>query len=218
MARRSLKPQLNQIRTWVRQGRTDAWIAHQLEVAVRDIASFKREHELAPAEPADGDGEGFVPSTEEEPDLRAEDDALIAAQLDAEPEVVEEEPAADAEGDEDGAKRPRRRRGRRGGRGRAREDGGGTLEGTFDHGEEGYGLWLDPAVQDNPVYAEHWTGHRPVTVTVEPDQIVIRRAGEESSEDSDDDRAASVAPEPEPAAGPVEGEESAVLDPDDFDA
>ena len=35
MARRSLKPQLNQIRTWVRQGRTDAWIAHQLQVAVR---------------------------------------------------------------------------------------------------------------------------------------------------------------------------------------
>ena len=216
MARRSLKPQLNQIRTWVRQGRTDAWIAHQLEVAVRDIASFKREHELAPAEPVDGDGEGFIPSTEEEPDLRAEDDALIAAQLDAEPEVVEEEPAPDA--DEDGPKRPRRRRGRRGGRGRAREDGAGTLEGTFDHGEEGYGLWLDPAVQDNPVYAEHWTGHRPVTVTVEPDQIVIRRAGEESAEDSDDDAATSVAPAPEPAPGPVEGEESAVLDHDDFDA
>ena len=216
MARRSLKPQLNQIRTWVRQGRTDAWIAHQLEVAVRDIASFKREHELAPAEPVDGDGEGLHPSAEEEPDLRAEDDALIAAQLDAEPEVVAEEPAADA--DEEGPKRPRRRRGRRGGRGRAREDGG-TLEGTFDHGEEGYGLWLDPAVQDNPVYAEHWTGHRPVTVTVEPDQIVIRRAGEESPEDTDgDDGAATVAPAPEPPAGPVEGEESAVLDPDDFDA
>ena len=36
------------------------------------------------------------------------------------------------------------------------------LEGTFDHGEEGYGLWLDPAVVDDPVYAEHWAGHRPV--------------------------------------------------------
>ena len=40
--------------------------------------------------------------------------------------------------------------------------GGGPLEGTFDHGDEGYGLWLDPAVQDDPVYAEHWAGHRPV--------------------------------------------------------
>ena len=51
------------------------------------------------------------------------------------------------------------------------------IEGTFDHGEEGYGLWLDPGVADNPVYAEHWAGHRPVEVTIEEDQIVIRRAG-----------------------------------------
>jgi len=54
-----------------------------------------------------------------------------------------------------------------------------ALEGTFDHGEEGYGLWLDPAVQDDPTYAEHWAGHRPVTVAIEPDRIVISRAGEE---------------------------------------
>ena len=216
MARRSLKPQLNQIRTWVRQGRTDAWIAHQLDVAVRDIASFKREHELAPAEPTDGDGDGFVPRAEEEPDLRAEDDALIAAQLDAEPEVVEDEQTPEAE--EDGAKRPRRRRGRRGGRGRAREGAGGALEGTFDHGEEGYGLWLDPAVQDDPVYAEHWTGHRPVTVTVEPDQIVIRRAGEDSAEPAEDSDGVTAAAAPEPVPGPAEDEEAAVLDPDDFDA
>ena len=50
MARRSLRPHLNQIRSWVRQGRTDAWIAHQLEVSVGDIRSFKRDHDLAPAE------------------------------------------------------------------------------------------------------------------------------------------------------------------------
>jgi hypothetical protein len=55
-----------------------------------------------------------------------------------------------------------------------------VLEGTFDHGEEGYGLWLDPAVQDDPVYAEHWAGHRPVTVTVEDDQIVVLGALPES--------------------------------------
>jgi uncharacterized protein YacL (UPF0231 family) len=50
MARRSLKPHLNQIRTWVRQGRTDAWIAHQLEVTVQQIDAFKRENDLAPAD------------------------------------------------------------------------------------------------------------------------------------------------------------------------
>jgi hypothetical protein len=183
LARRSLKPQLNQIRTWVRQGRTDAWIAHQLEVSVSDIRSFKREHELVPDEAgADGD-EGFTAgSGSEEPDLRAEDDALVAAALEAEQEDDEDE---EDEGDDEGDDKPRRRRrGRRGGRGRRRKPK--ELEGTFDHGDEGYGLWLDPAVQDDPVYAEHWAGHRPVTVTVEAEQIVIRRAGEESDEDSED--------------------------------
>ena len=53
------------------------------------------------------------------------------------------------------------------------------LEGTFDHGEEGYGLWLDPAIQDNPIYAEHWAGHRPVEVAIEENRIVIRRLGED---------------------------------------
>ena len=48
MSRRSLRPQLNQIRGWVRQGRTDAWIAHQLEVTVQQIQAFKREHLLEP--------------------------------------------------------------------------------------------------------------------------------------------------------------------------
>ena len=52
-----------------------------------------------------------------------------------------------------------------------------SMQATFDHGDEGYGLWLDPAVADDPVYAEHWAGHRPVEVTVEPDRIVIRRTG-----------------------------------------
>ena len=61
------------------------------------------------------------------------------------------------------------------------------LEGTFDHGEEGYGLWLDPAVQDDPTYAEHWAGHRPVTVTIEPDRIVISRAGEDAGENGDEE-------------------------------
>ena len=189
LARRSLKPQLNQIRTWVRQGRTDAWIAHQLEVSVGDIRAFKREHELAPADAAgDGDGEAFGAAADgEEQDLRAEDDALVAAALEAEEEDEEDEEAEEEEAEgEGGEQRPRRRRrGRRGGRGRRRRPKG--LEGTFDHGEEGYGLWLDPAVQDDPVYAEHWAGHRPVTVTVEPDRIVISRAGEESDGDEDED-------------------------------
>jgi hypothetical protein len=179
VARRSLKPQLNQIRTWVRQGRTDAWIAHQLQVAVRDIAAFKREHGLAP----EGEEEAFS----DDLDLRAEDDALIAAELDAEPEEQDEEESdkpGDDDDDGDSSERPRRRRGRRGGRGRRRRPK--TLQGSFDHGEEGYGLWLDPSIQEDSVYAEHWAGHRPVTVSVEPDRIVIRRAGDDTSGDNGD--------------------------------
>jgi hypothetical protein len=211
MARRSLRPHLNQIRGWVRQGRTDAWIAHQLEVTVQDIEAFKRQNDLLP----DGEApEGPSLDFDDEIDLRAEDDALIAAELEAaeaarqeeerraaeeearraaEEEARRAEAGDDAEdedededeaGDEDEAPKPRRR-GRRGGRGRRRGAAGAALEGTFDHGEEGYGLWLDPAVADDAVYAEHWAGHRPVLVTIEEDQIVIRRAGED--DDGDDD-------------------------------
>ena len=205
MARRSLKPQLNQIRTWVHQGRTNAWIAHQLEVSVKDIDAFKREHELVPAEQLeDANDDPFSPLVEEEPDLRAEDDALVAAALDAEPEEAADADGDGADGEDgDGDDKPRRRRGRRGGRGRKSGGRGARkpLEGTFDHGDEGYGLWLDPAVQDDPIYAEHWAGHRPVTVTVEQDQIVIRRAGEEDGDS------------PEEEAAPESS-----LDPDEFDA
>src|SRR3954463_11466352 len=93
MARRSLKPQLNQIRTWVRQGRTDAWIAHQLEVSVKDVDAFKREHELVPSDQVEAPppDDAYGPPLEEEPDLRAEDDALVAAALDAEPEEADGE-------------------------------------------------------------------------------------------------------------------------------
>jgi hypothetical protein len=209
MARRSLRPHLNQIRGWVRQGRTDAWIAHQLEVTVQQIEAFKRENDLV----ADDDGgvDGPVGADfDDEIDLRAEDDALIAAELEAAEAARAEEEArraeeeerrraeeeerrraeaeaeqadeAEGEEDEDDEAPRKRRRGRRGGRGRRREAAG-ELEGTFDHGDEGYGLWLDPAVEDNPVYAEHWAGHRPVTVSIEEDQIVIRRAGDEDGDD-----------------------------------
>lgn len=181
MPRKSLRPHLNQIRAWVRQGRTDAWVAHQLEVSVRDIEQFKRQNELEGADesPDSAGGADF-----EEIDLRAEDDALIAAELEAaeaEAAKAKEEAAENGEEpeDEDGEARPRRRS-RRGGRGRRPASRNSTpLEGTFDHGEEGYGLWLDPAIQDNPIYAEHWAGHRPVEVAVEEDRIVIRRAGGE---------------------------------------
>ncbi|HXV05585.1 MAG TPA: hypothetical protein VFP23_06745 [Solirubrobacterales bacterium] len=205
MARRSLKPQLNQIRAWVRQGRTDAWIAHQLEVSAAELREFRKQHDLNPEE--EGAGAAEVDLRDE---IEAEIEAATAEEAAAEEEeAVEEEEAAgeeEAVEDEEGpveeekpkaargrvaaaeagegepAARRRRRRGRRGGRGRRKE-----LEATFDHGEqEGYGLWLDPSVKDNPVYAEHWAGKREVTVRIDPDQIVIRRAGSAEPDDSED--------------------------------
>ncbi len=180
MARKSLRPHLNQIRAWVRQGRTDAWVAHQLEVTVRDIEQFKRQNELvSDADPAEG---AVATDYPDEVDLRAEDDALIAAELEAAEEEAERAKPESEDGEEGGEEETptrARRRGRRGGRRRSGSRGGGPLEGTFDHGEEGYGLWLDPAIQDNPIYAEHWAGHRPVEIVVEEDRIVIRRTGED---------------------------------------
>jgi len=171
MAGKPLRSQLNQIRAWVREGRTDAWIAHQLDISASELRDFRRRHDLEPdSEPDTSD------------DLRDEIEAEVEAATLADAEAAaaeaeeeeEEEEAAEEPADDDGEERPRRRRRRRGGRGRRR--GPAPIEGTFDHGEEGYGLWLDPAVKDNPVYAESWAGHRPVRVTIEADQIIIRRA------------------------------------------
>src|SRR5436305_13468710 len=98
MARRSLRPHLNQIRTWVRQGRTDAWIAHQLEVTVQQIEAFRRDNDLAENGDAGTDYDNEI-------DLRAEDDALIAAELDAAEAAAEGESESQAAGrgdEEDG--------------------------------------------------------------------------------------------------------------------
>jgi len=194
MPRRSLRPELNRIRGWVRQGRTDAWIAHQLEVTVQQIQKFKREQGLEPDAGPDAAAAGGA--FEDELDLRAADDALIAAELEAEAQAaaVRAEAEADARAqaeDErpvagEGDEKPKRRRSRRGGsRARGKARAGGPWEATFDHGEEGIGLWLDPAVQDDPVYAESWAGHRPVEVTIAEDAITIRRAGPGEAEDPD---------------------------------
>ncbi|MDX6580938.1 MAG: hypothetical protein QOI10_122 [Solirubrobacterales bacterium] len=215
-----LRSQLNQIRAWVRQGRTDAWIAHQLEVSTSELREFRRRHEL--------DAEGETDEVDLRDEIEAEIEAAtreeeeLAAQADAESDEDEAADAAEAAGeddeddadedagdDEDADKRPaprrrrqpakaagapdsgdgdgeapkRRRRRRRGGRGKRA---GAGMQATFDHGKEGYGLWLDPAIADDPVYKEHWADHRPVEVTVEPDRIVIKRAGE-AAETADGD-------------------------------
>src|ERR1700694_1191805 len=128
MPRRSLRPNLNQIRAWVRQGRTDAWVAHQLDVSVRDIEQFKRQNELV-SEEASAEGT-MAAEYADEIDLRAEDDALIAAELEAaeieaeraraerEAQGATAEDDAPGEDEASGEEAPRARVRRRGGRGR----------------------------------------------------------------------------------------------------
>jgi hypothetical protein len=206
MARRSLKPQLNQIRAWVRQGRTDAWIAHQLEVSASELREFRKQHDLTPEEEGAGSQEVDLrdeieaeieaataeeeeeepaetePAEEEEPEEEEEEEEEEKPEVAAKEKAKPKARAAEGREEAGAPARRRRRRGRRGGRGRRKE-----LEASFDHGErDGYGLWLDPSVKDNPVYAEHWAGKREVTVRIEADQIVIRRAGSPEPSDSDD--------------------------------
>ena len=109
MPRKSLRPHLNQIRAWVRQGRTDAWVAHQLEVTVRDIEQFKRQNELVSDDetPEGTSGAGDYP---EEIDLRAEDDALIAAELEAAEAEAARRARPSARSDEAEARRGQRQR------------------------------------------------------------------------------------------------------------
>jgi len=185
MARKPLRSQLNQIRAWVRQGRTDAWIAHQLDIPASELREFRRRHDLAPDEETGevelrDEIEAEIEATLDDEEL-AEDEEEAEESEDAEAEVSEgEESEGEGEGETEGGtagtgtgKRRRRRRRRRGGAGRP----GAALQATFEHGsDDGFGLWLDPAVQDDPVYTEHWAGHRKIEVTIEPDRIVIKRA------------------------------------------
>lgn len=205
MARRSLRPQLNQIRAWVQQGRTDAWIAHQLEVSASELREFRRQHDLAPGDDADSAAEvdlrdeieaeiEAAAAEEEAARAKAEEEAAAAAaereangededdsddSESSDPEEAGDLDDTETDGSEAEGRPRRRRRGRRGRRGRGASN---KLEGTFDHGDEGYGLWLDPSIQDVQAYADNWAGKRDVTVTVEADQIIIRRAGEAEEE------------------------------------
>ena len=170
MAKKPLRSQLNQIRGWVRQGRTDAWIAHQLDVSASELREFRRRHELSAEEEDTGEVE-----------LRDEIEAEIEALSEAAEEEEEEAEAEQGEAEEGDEKREgegsgRRRRRRRGRGGGGGDRAGTSMQATFDHGDtDGYGLWLDPSVSDDPVYSEHWAGHRKVEVTIEPDRIVIKR-------------------------------------------
>ncbi len=53
-----------------------------------------------------------------------------------------------------------------------------VFEGVLDHGErDGWGLWLDPAIADDPIWREYWARVDSVVVKVAEDSIVLEVAG-----------------------------------------
>lgn len=189
-SRATLKPYLNEIRGWVAKGRTDVWIAHALNSTPASIAGFRQANGILRREVRGESAGADVPPPVIAPDAPPEEvaarprrrsrsrktgvqttplgqaaQAMAAALPEPIPIAVEGQAAAI----EDGA----RKRRRRGGRGRSRRLAG--FEAVLDHGQEGYGFWLDGAVADDPVFAEHWSDVRALLVRIESDQIVIRR-------------------------------------------
>jgi cold shock CspA family protein len=64
-----------------------------------------------------------------------------------------------------------------------------VFEGVLDHGErDGWGLWLDPAVAEDPIWREHWAPVDAVIVKVAEDSIVLEAdKGEASASDGEND-------------------------------
>jgi cold shock CspA family protein len=71
-----------------------------------------------------------------------------------------------------------------------------VFEGVLDHGErDGWGLWLDPSIAEDPIWREHWAEVEAVVVKVAEDSIVLEADCTEpsSSDGSADHVLAAVA-------------------------
>jgi cold shock CspA family protein len=63
-----------------------------------------------------------------------------------------------------------------------------VFEGVLDHGErDGWGLWLDPSIAEDPIWKEHWAGVEAVVVKVAEDSIVLEADGGETRSADDFD-------------------------------
>lgn len=101
-----------------------------------------------------------------------------------------------------------------------------VFEGVLDHGErDGWGMWFDPSVADDPIWKEHWTGVNSVVVKVAEDSIVLEAAGDASqsaslgtpqSETSDGSapQTATVVSVPAPVETPIAATEDATSESD----
>jgi cold shock CspA family protein len=93
-----------------------------------------------------------------------------------------------------------------------------VFEGVLDHGErDGWGLWLDPSIAEDPIWQEHWARVEAVVVKVAEDSIVLEADGAESAsaDGSADSVVAAVAQdtgpdEPRPAGDDLPREQGRV--------
>jgi cold shock CspA family protein len=61
-----------------------------------------------------------------------------------------------------------------------------VFEGVLDHGErDGWGLWLDPSIAEDPIWREHWARVEAVVVKVAEDSIVLEADGGEAKSTTD---------------------------------
>src|SRR5215210_7600363 len=82
-----------------------------------------------------------------------------------------------------------------------------VFEGVLDHGErDGWGLWFDPAVADDPIWKEYWTGVEAVVVKVAEDSIVLEVSGDATRSATQD----AARDEPNNGSGSQEAITSAV--------
>ncbi|PHX81129.1 MAG: hypothetical protein CK540_04340 [Thermoleophilia bacterium] len=202
MARRnsSLKPQLNQVRTWVAEGVTDIWIAHQLETTPAEVSAFRRQQGLlrpdeAAAAPAAPKPRRARASTAATPRTRAP--KVVAEKVspaESSADDAPDETTADGE-----APAKRRRRGRRGGRGRGRSKVE-TIAATLERDDQGVTIRIDAAVLELNVFREHWLELTSGVITVTADGITLAVAPSESDEEpADDVEQAVTEDESEPA-------------------
>ena len=79
-----------------------------------------------------------------------------------------------------------------------------VFEGVLDHGvRDGWGLWFDPSVAEDPIWKEHWSGVESVVVKVAEDSIVLEADRVDSSSSSDGNGSGEVSfTPPAPASTP----------------
>ncbi len=82
-----------------------------------------------------------------------------------------------------------------------------VFEGVLDHGErDGWGLWLDPAIAEDPIWREHWSGVEAVIVKVAEDSIVLEadRGGASVADGGTSAQASADGESPDSATAPRE--------------